>query len=217
MGNSIFTQRKGPTPFNFSKKIWGISPIRLQNHSQNYLIRRGGAKTSLADKKVAVIGCGSVGGNIAVNLAKSGVGELHLFDYDRFYSENMYRHVLGGLHIEPVNPRYKVEQLAADIMMNQPFVKAVPYLHGLLNVPPWKEENITYDAIVVATGEFTQELRYNMGHHACKHPIPVIYAWQEGFGIGGHCMRVGNPALLDALNACTLDQLVLSPILKPTL
>jgi molybdopterin/thiamine biosynthesis adenylyltransferase/ubiquitin-protein ligase len=173
--------------------VWKISPIHLQNHSQNYLIRRGGAETALADKKVAVIGCGSVGGNIAVNLAKSGVGELHLFDYDRFYPENMYRHVLGGLYIEPVHPRYKVEQLAGDIMRNHPFVKAVPYLQGLLSVAPWKNENIAYDAVVVATGDFTQELMYNMGHHKCNKAIPVIYAWQEGFGIGGHCMRVGNP------------------------
>ncbi|MCI5208840.1 MAG: hypothetical protein D3910_08610, partial [Candidatus Electrothrix sp. ATG2] len=192
-GIQFSRREKAQHPFAASNKAWNISPIHLQNHSRNYLIRRGGAKISLADKKVAVIGCGSVGGNIAVNLAKSGIGELHLFDYDRFYPENMYRHVLGGLYIEPVHPRYKVEQLAGDIMMNHPFVKAAPYVQGLLNIVPWKNEKISYDAIVVATGEFTQELRYNMEHHACKHPVPVVYAWQEGFGVGGHCMRVGNP------------------------
>ncbi|MCI5221539.1 MAG: hypothetical protein D3924_02355 [Candidatus Electrothrix sp. AR4] len=192
-GIQFSRNEKAQYPLAAPNKAWNISPIHLQNHSRNYLIRRGGAEAALDDKKVAVIGCGSVGGNIAVNLAKSGVGELHLFDYDRFYPENMYRHVLGGLYIEPVLPRYKVEQLAGDIMRNHPFVKAVPYLHGLLSVALWKNENITYDAVVVTTGDFTQELQYNIGHHACKHPVPVIYAWQEGFGIGGHCIRVGTP------------------------
>ncbi|RWX50894.1 E2 family protein B [Candidatus Electrothrix marina] len=193
-GIQFSRNEKTQHPLTTPEKTWKISPIHLQNHSQNYLIRRGGAEAALANKKVAVIGCGSVGGNIAINLAKSGIGELHLYDFDWFLPENMYRHALGGLHIEPVFPRFKAERLSAEIMMNHPFAKATPHFQEkLLDVAPSKNENTTYDAIVVTTGDFTQELTYNMIHHKCKKSVPVIYAWQEGFGIGGHCMRVGNP------------------------
>jgi molybdopterin/thiamine biosynthesis adenylyltransferase len=172
---------------------WEIKPIHLQNHTERYLLHRGGADVLLRNKKVAVIGCGSVGGNIANNLAKSGVGELHLYDYDFFYPENIYRHVLGGLHIEPIIPRSKVHSLSSDIMINHPFAKAVGYGKRLLDVVPCKDEKSGYDAIVVATGDFTGELIYNQIHHNCDNATPVIYAWQDGFGIGGHCMRVTDP------------------------
>lgn len=83
-GIQFSRNEKTQHPLTTPEKTWKISPIHLQNHSQNYLIRRGGAEAALANKKVAVIGCGSVGGNIAINLAKSGIGELHLYDFDWF-------------------------------------------------------------------------------------------------------------------------------------
>ena len=41
--------------------------------------------------KVAVIGCGGLGGNVAVQLAASGIGELLLVDFDRVDLSNLHR------------------------------------------------------------------------------------------------------------------------------
>src|SRR6185437_8572993 len=50
----------------------------------------------LQAKKVAIVGLGSGGSEIALNLACAGVGHLVLFDDDRLSMENYIRHVLHG-------------------------------------------------------------------------------------------------------------------------
>src|SRR5712671_5959772 len=49
----------------------------------------------LADRKVLMIGAGSIGGAAAHALASYGIRNLVLVDPDRLYSENCARHVLG--------------------------------------------------------------------------------------------------------------------------
>lgn len=192
-------ENKAKHPFAVPDNRWRIKPVNIRNHAECHLLNRGGAEESLRNKKVAVVGCGSVGGAIALNLAKSGIGELYLIDFDNFYPENIYRHVLGGLHIDPILPQTKVERLSYDIMMNHPFTKAFGYPYQLQNVEPTREGDSGFDAIVVATGDFTEELLYNKRHHNCEKPTPIIYAWQDGFGLGGHCIRVADPAKIGCL------------------
>lgn len=46
----------------------------------------------LSDKRVMIIGLGSFGSQIAIELAKAGVGEFSLFDFDRVELHNLARH-----------------------------------------------------------------------------------------------------------------------------
>lgn len=81
----------------------------------------------LAEKHVAIIGLGSFGANIAVELAKAGVGSFSLIDFDRVELHNLSRHAcgindLGRLKTDAVadliwgkNPYAKVEKLPLDI------------------------------------------------------------------------------------------------------
>ena len=50
----------------------------------------------LAEKKVGLVGCGSLGSKIAVSLARSGVGEFVLVDDDILKPGNLRRHELDG-------------------------------------------------------------------------------------------------------------------------
>lgn len=61
----------------------------------------------LGQKRVAVIGIGSGGSEIALNLACAGVGELTLFDDDRLEPVNYVRHVLDRRDLA----RLKVEAI----------------------------------------------------------------------------------------------------------
>lgn len=47
----------------------------------------------LAHKHVAIVGLGSFGSRIAIELAKAGVGEFSLFDFDRIELHNLGRHI----------------------------------------------------------------------------------------------------------------------------
>jgi sulfur-carrier protein adenylyltransferase/sulfurtransferase len=82
--------------------------------------RLPGEYVKLADKKVCVIGCGSIGSKVATSLARSGIGTFELIDDDLFMSENLVRNELDwrdmGLHkidalarrLALVNPRARV-------------------------------------------------------------------------------------------------------------
>ena len=56
------------------------------------LLRAGPDAKVLQSKRVAVIGVGAIGSHVAELLARSGVGELHLFDYDRLWPANLVRY-----------------------------------------------------------------------------------------------------------------------------
>jgi len=47
----------------------------------------------LKDKRVCIVGLGSFGSHIAIELTKAGVGEFDLFDFDRIELHNLVRHI----------------------------------------------------------------------------------------------------------------------------
>lgn len=71
---------------------------------------------ALRDRKVAIVGCGSLGSKLAVILARSGVGEFLLVDDDLFLPDNLVRHDLDwrdvGIH--------KVDSVARRIALVNP-------------------------------------------------------------------------------------------------
>ena len=82
----------------------------------------------LAKKHVAIVGLGSFGSQIAIELAKAGVGEFSLFDFDKVELHNLGRHTctindLGRLKINAIedailgkNPYAKINKYPIDII-----------------------------------------------------------------------------------------------------
>ncbi|MDP3945546.1 MAG: HesA/MoeB/ThiF family protein [Lutibacter sp.] len=88
---------------------------------QTTLPEIGEAKQALLQQaKVLVIGCGGLGSPVAVYLAASGVGALHLVDFDAVSVSNLHRQVFYKK--EDVN-QPKVEVLANEIRKRTPFTK----------------------------------------------------------------------------------------------
>lgn len=50
-----------------------------------------GLRPALRRARVAIIGCGGLGSNVAAMLVRSGVGELTLIDFDRVEEDNLNR------------------------------------------------------------------------------------------------------------------------------
>lgn len=45
----------------------------------------------LKNAKISILGCGGLGSNIAMDLARCGVGEIHIYDYDKVELSNLNR------------------------------------------------------------------------------------------------------------------------------
>ena len=101
----------------------------------------------LLRSRVAVIGCGGLGNFVAIQLAASGVGHLHLVDYDRVSESNLHRQVF--FKTEDLG-QLKAEILAKHIRQISPFVKTS------LGLEPLTKKNVSqqladFDLVVDCT------------------------------------------------------------------
>lgn len=174
---------------------WDIDIFTIQRNHKEYLLERGGSEISLLNKKVTIVGCGSVGGEIAYMLAKAGVGELTLIDNDNFSVDNIYRHRLGGsfLNYEPsekgvVKQVSKVSALQLSLQRDIPFIKVNPIKNLFENV--MTENNVmNSNLIIIAVGSPALNLKFNRELKRLEFKN-AVFCWNEAAGYGGHSVYV---------------------------
>lgn len=85
------------------------------------LIRRHGREIyeKMKHAHAAVAGLGGLGSNVAVMLARAGIGSLHLVDFDRVDGSNLNRQIYRMKHLG----RLKTEALAEEIREINPYIK----------------------------------------------------------------------------------------------
>jgi hypothetical protein len=183
-------------PLNDMHEDWDITPYAITRHSEQYLLERGGAESSLATKKVCIIGCGSVGSEISAMLAKSGIGELVLVDHDSFDADNIYRHRLGGSSLDfqansktgKVASYTKVSALALSLQTEIPYIKIKhkpTSFDGVLN----DSDFLTSDVVIVAVGSPSTNLYINKVLKSLNKTA-AIFCWNEASGYGGHSVSL---------------------------
>lgn len=157
-------------------------------------MERGGADFSLQNFKVTIIGCGSVGGEIAFMLAKSGVGELTLIDHDNLKADNIYRHRIGGLGLNFVPKTEGFIDTPKVVAIERLILSELPYIK--INSLNQRIENViddptirNSDLIVLAVGapSVNMWINRNLKRIGVK---AAIYCWNEAAGCGGHALAI---------------------------
>jgi len=183
-------------PILTDSENWQVKFFLINRLNKEYLLERGGANLSINDKAVAIVGCGSVGSQIAISMTKSGAGTIKLIDGDLLDADNIYRHSLGGryLNFEPsgtnkvLRQRSKVAALEEEIKVNIPHVnvEAIPSALSLDNVKNILSE---VDIVIVAIGNPSISLMLNRCFK--EHNInKVIFCWNEPDSYGGHSVAL---------------------------
>lgn len=182
-----------------------INLFTIERHDSGYIVPRGGGSKEINKRKVALIGCGSVGSQIAFQLAKVGISDLLFIDKEKLDIENIYRHSLG---IDKIyNPEFKSQpenfdyqlKLSKVLGLKNELESKLPYLNIDYSSDPIEkiinESKINfgkYDLVIVALGNPTIELYLNQYFHEKYDNVPVIYTWLEPYGIGGHALLTNN-------------------------
>lgn len=166
-----------------------IEPVYVKRIDYNYLLARVNSKTSLRDKKILLLGAGSIGGFLANNLCQMGVTQLDILDMDSFHEENVCRHFLG--FDSAVN---RTVTNKADLLKEQ-LEKMYPYVD--IDSLNYKERSVeefivqykrfeNYDVIISALGEPTLNLEINRILYQERILTPFVCCFNEPYGIGGH-------------------------------
>lgn len=180
-GFAVLYDRQRPTqkskPVNRRDSSYGLKvmPISVARIDDRYLAQRNmPASKTLAGKKLAVVGCGTIGGYLSDMLIKAGAGtcggKLTLVDFDCLSPQNIGRHRLGF----PDLLSNKAEAMAKELNRLAPSaeIRALP-------VDVRQAQLGELDLLIDATGE------ESLGHWLCSQyprPIPMLSVWIEGPG-----------------------------------
>ena len=128
---------------------------------------------SLQHKKIAIIGSGGLGCTLAMALGASGIGEIHMVDFDTVSNHNIHRQIAFTLEDEG---KSKSKVTAALMKSKNPFLKAVAFD---MNFDEFRAMGNTYDLILDATDNLP--VRGEIDKYAKENKIPWIYGSVEEF------------------------------------
>lgn len=127
----------------------------------------------LQSKRIAIIGSGGLGSSLAFALGSSGIGEIHMIDFDTVSLHNIHRQIAFKSGDEG---KYKSEIAAELIEARCPYVKA--YAH-VCRFEEFAEKNIDIDLIIDATDNLPSRGAINT--YAKSKGLPWVYGSVEAF------------------------------------
>ena len=117
--------------------MWGVvNLIPTKEEWNKALAERHGEKlqTKFSSVTVAICGLGGLGSNVAISLARAGIGKLILIDFDRVDITNLHRQ------------QYKANQLGMNKTdaLRDNLLEIAPYVTLETHTICVKEENVTH-------------------------------------------------------------------------
>lgn len=140
----------------------------------------------LQARKVAVIGCGSVGSEVAELLAKAGVGELSLVDNEDLMSANVGRHLLGISYLG----WNKAKGLATELRRRLPHLKiGSTFKSRFERLKPAELAWLAgMDMIVTAGLDIEGDAAVNAWRQTLERQPAYLSTWVEAYALAGHAV-----------------------------
>jgi molybdopterin/thiamine biosynthesis adenylyltransferase len=145
-------------------------------------------QAKLSNKKIAIIGSGGLGSSLAFALGASGIGEIHMVDFDEVSLHNIHRQIAFKMGDEGKNKAL----LNAELIEKRcPFVKAIAHP---CDFKAWSKKNISVDLILDATDNLPTRAEINA--YAKSKNLPWVYGSVEAFH--GQVAFIENSSFTDA-------------------
>jgi hypothetical protein len=169
-----------------------LARLRVDRADRRWLHERGGngLAAEIAQARVAIVGCGSLGGGVAELLARAGVGRLTLIDPETLSWDNVARHVLGGTAVG----RPKAVELAQRLRAHLPTIPRVTALpHAWQCVAAERPRALRADLIVSTMAAWPDELA--LAEWSRIRGIPLVVGWLEPRAVAGHAVSLRGRCL----------------------
>jgi molybdopterin/thiamine biosynthesis adenylyltransferase len=132
-----------------------------------------GTQQSLQGKSIAIIGCGGLGSSLSFALGASGIGTIHLVDFDEVSVHNIHRQIAFKVGDEG---KLKAEVVSEIVEARSPYVKTHVYGEDF---ETFAKRNIEVDLIIDATDNLP--VREKIDLYAKSVNTPWVYGSVEAF------------------------------------
>ncbi|MDR2774709.1 MAG: ThiF family adenylyltransferase [Tannerella sp.] len=150
----------------------------------------------MLSKGAMLVGCGSVGSLVALELARAGVGRFMLIDNDILGYHNICRHQCGILDVG----KYKVDAVKERILKINPNAKIITQNRIIQEVPLAILEEFCDENVIVIGGADNREgdLYANKIAQEAGMALMSIGCWERAFaGEIFYCLPKGMPTYAD--------------------
>ena len=180
-----------------------ISPFSVDRADSEWIHFRGGMGTEqgLNESVIAIIGCGAIGGYVAHQLAKDGVGTIVLIDHDTLSTGNIGRHILGLDYGGMNKARAMIKYIN----------KSFPHVNVKFYDKKWEDVYLTEEGnsvlceecnlIISLTGDARTDMALNYISTINNKLPAIIYGRTEAYGCAGHAILIDGEACLQ----CGID------------
>ena len=141
--------------------------------------------SALADKKVVIVGLGSGGSPIALELARAGIGHFTLMDFDRLELGNISRHVCGVNDLG----RYKTLAVRDQMLQKNPYADVSTLEINVNQALSQVEDAVAAcDLLIVASDN--DQSRFNLNQMSLNNNKVALYGRAITRAAGGDVLRV---------------------------
>ncbi len=130
-------------------------------------------QSNLQEKKIAIIGCGGLGSSLAFARGASGIGEIHLIDFDEVSVHNIHRQIAFKTGDEG---KKKCEVVGEIVEARCPFVKAITHD---CDFDTFATKGIEVDLIIDGTDNLPTRAKIN--EYSKKVNTPWLYGSVEAW------------------------------------
>lgn len=160
----------------------------IPEKSELYSRSKGLLEIGLLEKKhVLVIGLGSFGSFIAIELAKAGVGKFTLMDFDRVEPANISRHICGIADLG----RLKVHAVRDAILQKNPYAIIQTHTYDI-NEHPDKLEGVMKEADLTICVTDNNRSRFNVNQLAIRLNKTILFGRAITRAEGGDVFKMSG-------------------------
>ena len=184
LGTELYGYQLSPPTVSIVETLH-VTPIIIHRIDPAWILARDHATEVVhqrSSKRVLLLGCGSLGCQVAEVLARSGVGKIDIVDMETFDGPNISRHVLGMSAVH----RGKAITMAARLTKEIPRVivqgsAATAQQWILEHCKPGK-----YDMVIDCTADSGVRQFLALNRNRLLGDVPIAHAWVEPFCAATH-------------------------------
>lgn len=187
-----FRPGKAPSDLLQTRLFQTNTPVALfnVNRADHFWIHGRDHDPSQKDIKaccIVIAGCGSLGSSIAAELAKAGVGTLHLVDPENLEWANVSRHVLGAQYVGC----NKATALAEHLGKQFPHLRVEAHSSSIENWLQKDYEVVTNSSLVInATAAWGATSLLDMLQNSDEDFPSALHGWMERGAAVGHAVLI---------------------------